>query len=72
MPGGCSECQVMGMIKGFFWVSNFQFWDFWGVGKFGRFFFFGWLDLCRDYLENFCVTLEIFEAQKLCMGFFVG
>ena len=53
MPGGCSECQVMGMIKGFFWVSNFQFWDFWGVGKFGKYFFFGWLDLCRDYLENF-------------------
>ena len=39
MPGGCSECQVMGMIKGFFWVSNFQFWDFWGVGKFDNFFF---------------------------------
>ena len=39
MPGGYSECQVMEMIKGLFRVLNFQFWDFWGVGKFGKYFF---------------------------------
>ena len=69
MPGGCSECQVMGMIKGFFWVSNFGIFEGWeNLASI----FWGWLDLCRDYLENFRVILEIFEAQKFCMGFFVG
>ena len=51
MPGGCSERQVMGMIKGFFWVSNFQFWDFWGVGKFVKY-FLGWLDLSGGFVRN--------------------
>ena len=72
MQGGCSECQVMGMIKGFFWVSNFQFWDFWGVGKFGKYFFWGGLIYVGIIWRIFRVTLEIFEAQKFCMGFFVG
>ena len=36
------------MTEGFFWVRNFPIWDFFGVGKFGKY-FFGWLDLSRDF-----------------------
>ena len=31
---------------------KFSILGFLGVGKFGKY-FLGWLDLCRDYLENF-------------------
>ena len=61
----------MGMIKGFFGFQIFN------SGIFG-----GWENLASIFLGGliyvgiiwriFRVTLEIFEAQKFCMGFFVG
>ena len=40
---------MTGIIKGFLGVSNFRFWDFFRVGKFGKY-FFGQLDLSRVFL----------------------
>ena len=37
--GGYSGFQVTGMIKGLFWVWNFQFWDFFRKENFGKLFF---------------------------------
>ena len=45
---GDSGFQVMGMIKGFFWVWNFRFRDFFWVGKSGEYFCW-WIDLSRDF-----------------------
>ena len=45
---------MTGMIKGFLGVKIFRFQDFFfgggGVGKFGKY-FFGWVDLRRDFWE---------------------
>ena len=49
--GEYSGFQVTGMSEGFFGVWNLRFWDFWGVGKFVKY-FLGWLDLSGVLFET--------------------
>ena len=50
--GAYSGFQVTGMIEGFFGGLKFLIAGFFWVGKFGKY-FFGWLDLSRDFLGVF-------------------
>ena len=50
--GGYSRFQVMGMIEGFFLGLKFSIPGFFGVGKFGKYFFV-WLDLSGDLSSGF-------------------
>ena len=71
--GGYSGFQVTGMIKGFFGVSNFRFWDFFGQENFGKF-FFGQLDF--SFLETFMARKSrhgnIFWGLNFGSGIFLG
>ena len=51
IPGGgrYSGFQVTGMIEGFFLGLKFSIPGFFWVRRFGKY-FFGWLDLSRDFL----------------------
>ena len=55
-----------------FWGFKFSILGFLGGGKIWQVFFWGGLSYVGIIWRTFRVILEIFEALKFCMGFFVG
>ena len=51
---------------------KFSILGFLGGGKIWQVFFLGWLDLCRDYLENCSCYFGNFRGSEILHGTFCG
>ena len=71
--GGFLGFQVMGMIEGFWGGLQFSIPRYFGVGKFGKY-FFGWRNLSWDFLDITdlrWVVLRIKHNQRKCSWVFL-